>query len=368
LNQEQKFLPRYDLDQLLLWLKEDGYNCLGPVVRDGAIQYLPITDASDLPVGVELDQVPAAYQLESTGGDRMFNWSNGPQALKPILFSPRETIWQVQQDSSGKLTFSQMDKSVEPTAVIGVRACDLAALELQDRHFLAPGAEDPHYKKRRESLLLIGVDCSQPSDTCFCASTDDGPDLRSGFDLGMTELEDGFVLRVGTNRGQKILNALKLADASETQQQQAAIQNEQSSIRQRRELPDAGIQKLLLQLPGHPHWQQIAERCTACGSCTSVCPTCFCFSEHSETNLDATVSQHVREWSSCFVSNHSYFHGHPVRADIASRYRQWLTHKLAGWQEQFGRSGCVGCGRCISWCPVGIDITQELTKLVVDAE
>ncbi len=366
MNQEQKFLPRHDLDRLLQQLKEESYNCLGPVVRDGAIQYLPITDSSDLPAGVELDQVPAAYQLEFTDGDRLFNWSNGPQALKPLLFRPRENIWQVQRDSSGNLAFSQADESVEPTAVIGVRACDLAALELQDRHFLVPGAEDPHYKKRRDSLLLIGVDCSQPSDTCFCVSTGDGPDLRSGFDLAMTELEDGFVLRAGTKRGQKILDALNLSAATETQLQQVAIQSEQATARQRRLLPDAGVQKLLLQRPEHPHWQNVAERCTACGSCTSVCPTCFCFSEHSETNLDASVSQQVREWSSCFIPNHSNSHGHPVRADIASRYRQWLTHKLAGWQEQFGRSGCVGCGRCISWCPVGIDITQEVNKLVED--
>jgi sulfhydrogenase subunit beta (sulfur reductase) len=366
LNQEQLFLPRKDLDLLLLRLREEGYRCLGPVVRDGAIQYLPVSDSSDLPAGVELTQAPASYQLRPGDGDRLFNWSNGPQALKPLLFTPGHVLWQVQHDASGRLEFTGNEEAVEATAVIGVRPCDLSALELQDRHFLAPGVEDPHYKKRRDSLLLIGVDCSHPADTCFCASTGDGPDLTAGFDIGMSELDEGFLLRMGTTRGWEVVKPMGLDQAAEIQQQQAAVQNEQARIRQKKKLPDADIQKLLLQRPGHPHWQHVAERCTACGSCTSVCPTCFCFSEHAGTSLDGAVSSQLREWSSCFVSNHSFFHGQPVRVDIASRYRQWLTHKLAGWQEQFGRSGCVGCGRCISWCPVGIDLTREVAKLVQD--
>ncbi len=368
LNQKQLFLPRQELDRLLLLLQEQGYDCLGPVVRDGTIQYLPVTRVSDMPVGVESQQAPATYNLESTGSGRLFSWSNGPQALKPLLFPSREVLWQVQRDVSGNLDFSQMDEEVAPTAVIGVRACDLAALKLQDQHFLAPGSEDPQYKKRRDSLLLIGVDCTHPSDVCFCVSTADGPGLGSGFDLGMSELDDGFVLRAGSELGLLQLELLGLTEATDEQLQQAAIQTEQARIRQRRALPDVNLQQLLFQRLQHSHWQRVAESCTACGSCAAVCPTCFCFSEHAEISLDGTTCQQIREWSSCFAADHSSSHGHPVRADIASRYRQWLTHKLAGWHEQFGRSGCVGCGRCISWCPVGVDITREVAKLIADDE
>jgi len=367
-NQKQLFLPRQKLDNLLLLLQGQGYNCLGPVVRDGAIQYLPVTSIGDMPLGVELMQAPGMYQLRVTAGDRLFNWSNGPQALKPLLFAARETLWQVQRAPSGEMEFSQEDVAPVPTAVIGVRACDLAALQLQDQHFLASGMEDPHYKRRRDSLLLIGMDCNQPSDTCFCVSTGDGPELSSGFDLGMSELDDGFVLRAGTQRGQEILDGLGLAKATEAKLQQVATQNEQARTKQKRALPDVNLQQLLFQSLQHSHWQRVAERCTACGSCTAVCPTCFCFREHAEVSLDGGLCQQIREWSSCFAADHSSCHGHPVREDIASRYRQWLTHKLAGWHEQYGRSGCVGCGRCISWCPVGVDITREVADLITNVE
>jgi ferredoxin len=363
---EQSFFPRQDINRLILLLIDNGYQCVGPVLRDEAIQYLPIADIGDLPVGAELQQAPAVYRVSQGSGERLFSWANGPQALRPMLFPPHEVLWQAQRDPSGGLEFSQSEAEMAPTAVIGLKACDLAAMELQDQHFLSLGEEDPQYKKRRDSLLLIGVDCSHPSDTCFCASTGDGPDVRSGFDLAMSELDDGFVLRAGTQRGGDLLDKMQLGLASDDQIQRCADQSRDAVAAQKRQLPDADLHKLLFEHPDHPYWQQIAERCTACGSCTSVCPTCFCFSEHAETSLDGASSQQVREWSSCFAPGHSTFCGHPVRADIAARYRQWVTHKLAGWHEQFGRSGCVGCGRCISWCPVGIDITQAAASVVAD--
>lgn len=365
-TEQQAFLPRQDINRLIQLLTDQGYQCIGPVLRDDAIRYLPISDMGDLPVGVELQQAPAVYRLSQGSGDRLFSWANGPQALRPILFPPREVIWQAERDQSGGLEFSPGEIDAKPLAVIGLRGCDLAAMELQDRHFLSAGADDPQYRQRRDALFLIGVDCSHPSATCFCASTGDGPDIRASFDLAMSELEDGFVLRTGSARGAELLDRMGISAADDHQLQQSADQTRAAVAAQTRRLPDADLHKLLFERPHHPFWQQIAERCTACGSCTSVCPTCFCFSEHAETSLDGASSQQIREWSSCFIPGHSTFCGHPVRADIASRYRQWATHKLAGWYEQFGRSGCVGCGRCISWCPVGIDITRAAASVAAD--
>lgn len=362
---QRAFLPRQDFNRLIQLLIDRGYHCIGPVIRDDVIKYQQITGIDDLTSGVELQQGPAMYSISHGPSERLFGWANGPSALRPILFPPREVLWQAQRDQTGGLEFFPGKAEQTPTAVIGLKGCDLAAMQLQDQHFLTQGSEDPQYRSRRDSMLLIGMDCSHPSDTCFCASTGDGPDVRSGFDLAMTELDDGFVVRAGTQAGADLLGKMQLVPASDDQIQCCADQTSEAVAAQKRRLTDADLHRLLFERPHHPYWKQIAEICTACGSCTSVCPTCFCFSEHTETSLDGTSSQQIREWSSCFTSGHSTFCGHPVRTDIASRYRQWATHKLAGWYEQFGRSGCVGCGRCISWCPVGIDITQAADSVAI---
>jgi len=335
-------------------------------VQDGAIQYRQIDNMDELPVGVEVEQAPGLYRLEQGNNNRIFNYSNGPQGLKPLVFAPHEVLWQAYRNASGELVFSGTELKNDPTAVIGVRACDLAALELQDRHFLGKGMPDPQYKQRRDSLLLIGVDCNSPSATCFCASTGDGPALQSGFDIGMSELEDGFLLRAGSSRGRELLRQLDLAPAIDEQLESVAAAMAQAAAGQQRKLPGVDLQKKLFERLDPAYWQQVASRCLACCNCSAVCPTCFCFSEHAETQLDGASSQQVREWDSCFTPGHSAVHGFQVRADTAARYRQWLTHKLAGWHEQYGRSGCVGCGRCITWCPVGIDITQEVSGVVAD--
>ena len=134
---------------------------------------------------------------------------------------------------------------------------------------------------------------------------------------------------------------------------------QEAAQQQTRSLPSHNLRDALFANLEHPRWEDVAERCLSCGNCTSVCPTCFCHSETDETALDGDHSLHARQWDSCFTQGHSYIHGMTIRADTRTRYRQWLTHKLGSWHDQYGRSGCVGCGRCIAWCPVGIDITAR---------
>jgi ferredoxin len=121
--------------------------------------------------------------------------------------------------------------------------------------------------------------------------------------------------------------------------------------------------KLLNQLE-NPHWEDIASRCLGCTNCTLVCPTCFCHSVEEVADLTQDRIVRERQWDSCFNLAFSHSGGGSVRNDIRSRYRQWMTHKLAYWIDQFGSSGCVGCGRCITWCPVGIDLTAEVATLI----
>jgi sulfhydrogenase subunit beta (sulfur reductase) len=359
------FLPRESLDTLLEAIRREGYTrVLGPVTRHGAITYTSIASSDDLPKGLRDRQAPGQYRLEPEKGERRFAWANGPQALKPLTFAPRETLWRCELDDSGCLRFLDGDLAPKPTAVIGVRACDLAALQIQERHFLKPPHPDPHYAARRESLFLVAVHCSHPADTCFCASTGDGPRAEAGYDLAMSELDHGFVLVAGTDRGRAVLALLNLSPASPDDCAQADEESEAAAAAQTRSLPSRNLKDALYARLEHPHWDQIGRRCLSCGNCTAVCPTCFCHAEQDEPALTGSSSEHLRQWDSCFTAVHSYMGHFLVREETRLRYRQWLTHKLASWHEQYGRSGCVGCGRCIAWCPVGIDITAEVSALL----
>lgn len=356
------FLPRDHFDQLIEQLGTAGYRCLGPMVRDGAIVYRPIGTSRELPRGIGDDQAPGRYRLTANASRHWFDWANGPQALKPLTFAPRETLWRARRDDQGRLEFIETIPEVEKQAVIGVRACDLAALALQDRHF----KDDPHYRARRAALLLVAVHCNRPAATCFCHATGDGPRATSGFDIALHELDDGFLLETGSRRGESIAATLPLRDSTAPQRRAAAQATAAAIEAQSRKHPLPNLQAPLPARLDHPRWDTIANRCLDCGNCTAVCPSCFCHRQRDEATLDGSSSDHLREWDSCFTRGHSYIHGVVIRATTAQRYRQWLLHKLLFWHDQYGRSGCVGCGRCITWCPAGIDLTEEVHALVAD--
>ena len=360
---EAGFLPRDRFQTLLDALRQSGYRCIGPQARDGAIVYDTLARAEDFPRGMRDRQSPGAYRLKRTDSPRFFSWANGPQALKPFVFAPREPLWRSERTADAAIRFSEINPAPELLAVIGVRACDLAALRLQDRHFLEGPFADPGYAARRKNLFLVVVHCTHPADTCFCASTGDGPLATQGFDLALHESDEGYLVQAGSDKGRALAAQWALAPATAAQQQQADREVEDAARRQVRRLPSRNLRDVLFANLSHPRWEEVAERCLSCGNCTAVCPTCFCHSEADEATLDGRHSLHVRQWDSCFTQGHSYIHGITIRADTRTRYRQWLTHKLGSWHDQYGRSGCVGCGRCIAWCPVGIDITEEATAV-----
>jgi ferredoxin len=190
-----------------------------------------------------------------------------------------------------------------------------------------------------------------------------GPKATEGFDLAVTELPDALVMEVGSEMGSEMLRdtpwepstAFDLGRAAQT------VQNAERGIE--RELRTDDLPKLLYDNLEHPRWDDVAARCLSCGNCTQVCPTCFCVNVEDTCDLKATIADRTRVWDSCFVREFSHVHGGNIRPTIRSRYRQWLTHKLASWIDQFGTSGCVGCGRCITWCPVGIDLTEEVKAI-----
>ena len=356
------FLPRQALQTLLDVLRRQGYRTIGPVVQDSVVQYRDIDATDQLPSGWTDDQAPGRYRLSRVDSPRCFAWATGAQALKPHLFHAREVLWSARRDDTGRLAFSEQEPDVRRLAVIGARACDLAALNLQDRHFLHT-INDPYYAAKRQGLFVVAVHCAYPADTCFCASTGDGPRAKQGFDLALSELDDGFIVEIGSERGRAIAAQLPLLATTGEQVREATDAITEAANRQFRQLPSTHLRDTLFGRLQHPRWDDVAARCLACGNCTSVCPTCFCHAEHDDAELGGAASRHLREWDSCFSEGHGHLHGFNVRPNTHHRYRQWMTHKLGSWHDQYGRSGCVGCGRCITWCPVGIDITEEANAI-----
>ena len=359
-----RWLERAAFSRLLSALGAHGYRTVGPVVRDGSVMLETIGRVEDLPRGWRDRQEGGAYRLEPQTSERLFDVVNGPTSLKHFTFVPRETLLQIEiaPGATGFRAHEQIPRP-ERLAVLGVRACDLAALAIQDRIFLNDRAPDAQYAARRSGLLLLAVECTRSVATCFCTSMGTGPALEQGFDLALTELDAGFVIRSGSASGDEILGALALPECSPERHSEAVERVTHCARTLERELHPRDLRPLLYDNLEHPRWDDVAARCLSCGNCTMVCPTCFCHDEREEPNLDGTSSLRVREWDSCFNRDHGQIRGHNFRPEIRDRYRQWLVHKLASWIDQFGMSGCVGCGRCITWCPVAIDLTEEIAVI-----
>ena len=357
-----QLLSREDFPQLLHVLKHFHYQILGPVVSQGAIQWKEIATQDDLPIGWKDQQDSASYRLEPDPSQRFFNIVHGPESLKPLTFAARETLLILDRQTS---TFSakEIQPEIIPTAVIGVRACDLAGLAIQDQIFLQETFPDPYYQRRRENLFLIAVNCTRAHSTCFCASMKTGPKAQQDFDLCLTETDEDFLVEAGSDKGLQVLEQLPCAVATDGRIKQEEERIDSCAASQTRTLPQSGLPTFLYEAHDHPRWEHVASRCLSCTNCTMVCPTCFCHRVEETPSLDFQQSEHTRVWDSCFTPDHGYIHGKNFRPTTRDRYRMWLTHKLAAWIDQFGTSGCVGCGRCIAWCPVGIDITEEAHAL-----
>ncbi len=354
------------LDVLLKVLKQHEYRVVGPSVRDGAIVLGDLSSAADLPRGVVDEQEAGTYRLKPSGNGNLFDYVVGPQSWKKFLHEPVLKLWTARRDKRG-LHLQPLRKDASKLAFFGVRSCELAAIEILDKVLLQGQYADDAYRSNREGLFTIAVNCTHPAATCFCESMGTGPHPDKGFDLALTEMNQSgdhfFLVEVGTQRGEEILSLIPREPAGEAENKALEFLEEQAHKAFVRSLPREGIREVLLRNFDSPYWEQVSRRCLACANCTMVCPTCFCTTVEDSTDLHGENAERIRRSDSCFTRDFSYIHGGSVRTSLLSRYRQWMTHKLAGWVDQFGTSGCVGCGRCITWCPVGIDITQEAAAI-----
>ena len=356
------------LRALLDALRAEGYTVVGPTVEDGVVLYRELERVDELPRGWTDEQEAGTYRLKRRDDDAYFGYAVGPHSWKQFLFPSRSLLWRARRDEDGGFTLEDgATESDARYAFLGVRSCELHAIAIQDKVFMDPAATDPTYASGRSGAFMVAVNCGEPGGTCFCVSMDTGPKATFGYDLALTELLDGgrhaFLVEVGSEAGARVLDALPSQAASDGDVATADAVVASTAARMGRTMDTTDIRDLLMSNLEHPRWDDVAERCLSCTNCTLVCPTCFCSSIEDVTDLAGDEAERHRRWDSCFTADHSYLHGGSVRATTKARYRQWLTHKLATWIDQFDESGCVGCGRCLTWCPVGIDITEEVAAI-----
>jgi sulfhydrogenase subunit beta (sulfur reductase) len=363
------YLAREALNDLIQALRRQGYSVLGPRLIDGTISLQPLESAAQLPQGASDEQQGGSYRVVDGEPELTFQFVVGPDGPKRYLFPAHQRLFEFHIEADN-FVLDVGPPQVPKLAMLGVRACELAAIEVQDRVF---GLDDPRvfrceteswYTQVRQEALLIAVNCTRPSGNCFCAAWGTGPEATKGFDLALTELRGGFLVNVGSKRGVTLVEELPVREPTQAEEELAVIKLERARDRMGRQLDTTGLKELLDQSIEYPEWDEIAHRCLSCGNCTMVCPTCFCCTVTDSTTLDATHEiARTRQWESCFTHQFTYTISGPERNTIRGRYRHWLRHKLSTWWDQFNCSGCVGCGRCITWCPVGIDLTEEVRRL-----
>ncbi len=355
-------IQKADFDRLLSNLKANRYELLGPRIQNDTLIYGPIESLQDLPRGFVTEQEAGRFRLVQSGHNHYFDLIPGAQSWKQFLFPSQTEMFKLRKEAgTWKIDSPSPEKPFY--AFIGVRGCELAAIHIQDAAFLRPDFVDPTYHDRRERAFILSVNCLHPAGTCFCTSMGTGPRVGAGFDLNLTELEDLFILEVGSELGRAMMTDVPFEAASAFLLNAANRAIEHASQSMGRKLDTSDLPALMLDNLENPHWHSVAKRCLSCTNCTQVCPTCFCWDAVDTFSLDGVSTTRARVWDSCFNPSYSYQAGGNTRPNIQSRYRQWITHKLGTWKQQYGTFGCVGCGRCITWCPAAIDITAEVAAL-----
>lgn len=361
---QSKKIKQSDFPIFFNKLLELEYSIVGSKVTDNVIIYDEIKSVDELPIGTRDVQKNGKYFLEKNETKTLFNYVVGPQSLKKFFFPPNHLIFSAQKNGNN-IEIKPNNSKPKKIAFLGIRACDIKSLEIQDKIFLET---DPHYKVLRKNSLIIAVNCSTSKDNCFCTSMNCAPKALNGFDISLTEIiennEHYFCVEIGSKNGEKIISKCNFEKATEKEVEKSNMILKNVAEKIKRKLNTQNLKEKLYNNFENEVWDKVAERCLACANCTMVCPTCFCSTVEDVTDLTGNNAERWRKWDSCFTLEHSYIHGGSIRSSTKSRYRQWATHKFGYWIDQFGTSGCVGCGRCITWCPVGIDVTEELTKII----
>jgi ferredoxin len=364
----KKQAVRFDdtgLECLVELLRGEGYQVIGPRRLGPAVRLARIESAADLTAGIDADTSPGRYRMAKAMDGRIFGAGPAAESAKQNLHAPELRV-AVAEREDGAFRIIRDKPAQARTALFGIRPCDVAGIARLDRVLLRDRYKDPDYEARREQTFIVAANCVRSAPTCFCASMETGPRAAAGFDVALTEHCNGkreFLAEAGSAGGAAVLARMKAEPAPLDFVKSCYAQCDEAAAQQVRKVDYRRARKVVLKHFEHPRWEDVGKRCLACGNCTLSCPTCFCVNTKDSSSPDQTQAERRRLWDSCFTQAFSYIHGGSVRTSAKSRYRQCLSHKLAHWQDQFGETGCVGCGRCITWCPAGIDITEEFAAL-----
>lgn len=361
-------ISRSEFDKWFTTILAQGFRVLAPTVKDFAIKLDEIDNINKLPIGISDIQLPGRYNLITRKDKAYFAYNTPMDSFKKWLFPPKRKLWQAKRIGNDVAIKEENIKTTKQI-FLGVRSCDLKAITVQDKIFLQGNFIDPYYKAQRDNTIIVAVNCTTASENCFCVSMKSGPNVVSDFDILLTEIinenQHDFIIKIGSKKGKQLIKNLEVikCDKEDLIKENNEITKAIIKINHNIKVDTANIKELFYKSLNHNLWEDIAKRCLSCANCTLVCPTCFCSNIEEVSDITGNHTERWQIWDSCFNADHSYIHNGEIRNSVKSRYRQWLTHKMASWIDQFGVSGCVGCGRCISWCPVGIDLREEIAKL-----
>lgn len=316
------------------------YPVYGPREKEGPVE------AGD---EYEFDEIESAEEI---------SLKHPPTMVPPkkYFFPEKEDILEIQDADV------EVPEEVEEFVIFGVHACDINSFLILDDMFSEDPFNDPYYERRRESSIVIGIDC-EPTEYCFCKSM--GTDkAEEGFDLFLTEVpdEDSYIVTIGTETGEELASddifesvdrefAEEVIENSLDWEEEESVNVRNLSDLARQSFGDEGV------------WAELGEECLGCGNCTMVCPCCNCFDVQDESSLESSKVTRKRTWEACTLLEFAEVSGGNFRESIDSRYRNWFYDKFRIFKEEIGEFGCVGCGRCIRACPVDIDPREVIQEV-----
>ena len=320
------------------------YQVLAPKEEDGKIVFLPVQN-----------------------GDFLTDYQNTDQSPKDLFFPQSEKMFVYTTDGSKEEAhiLKDVEDLNQKRLVFGMRPCDAKAFQVLDKIFKNDQYTDPYWQNKRDRTTIIGLGCNQPCPTCFCTSVNCGPFHEEGLDALAYDLGDAYLIKPLTEKGEAVLKAAKglEAPAGKVDEQAASIKSAAEAAITTEVGTENIFKKTVMELFDQAHWDRVHEACLNCGTCTYVCPTCHCFDIQDE--VSGTSGIRIRNWDSCmswlFTMHGS---GHNPRPGKKERVRQRFMHKFKYIpMKRDGEIGCVGCGRCVTLCPVNIDVREVVRNM-----